>query len=110
MLMSTPSPARLGHTRQVALEGQLAEADAAQLELPHVAAGPPARPTAVALPDLELRLPQALRDRRFSCHGASYLLRAKGIPMPASKACAWSSVGADVVMVMFMPMVPSTFW
>src|SRR5713226_1881126 len=48
-------PAALRHPGDVALERQLAEAQAAQPELPHVGARPAAQVAAVAQPDLELR-------------------------------------------------------
>src|SRR5436189_4641307 len=44
-------PAALRHPCQVALEGELAEAQAAERELPHVRARTPAQTAAVAQPD-----------------------------------------------------------
>src|SRR5437763_12505323 len=48
-------PAALRHAGDVALQGELAEAQTAQRELPHVAARPSAQAAAIAQPDLELR-------------------------------------------------------
>src|SRR5262249_27305077 len=48
-------PAALGHARDVALERELPEAEAAQRKLPHVGARTAAQVAAVAQPDLEFR-------------------------------------------------------
>src|SRR6185295_13847565 len=55
-------PTTLCHPGDVALERQLAEAEAAQRELPHVGARAPAQLAPVAEPDLELGGLQFLRD------------------------------------------------
>src|SRR5512136_605215 len=62
IVIAHPLPARLGHAREVALQGQLAETQAAQLELADVGARTTAQFAAVAVPDAELRGPQRLRD------------------------------------------------
>src|SRR6266446_2629924 len=49
-----PLPARLDHTRHLALEGELPEADPAELELPQVTARSTAQPAARIGPRLEL--------------------------------------------------------
>src|ERR687891_1708850 len=53
-----PSPAGLDHAGDLALEGQLTEAQAAHLELPQIPAGPPAQLAAAvaARPELGRRL------------------------------------------------------
>src|SRR6185503_15507392 len=62
------SPARLRHARKLALQRALAEADAAQTELPHV----PARATTDLAPVVALRLEtrRAIRfvDQALLCH------------------------------------------
>src|SRR5215510_2282779 len=50
------SPAGLDHSRQLAVQGQVAEADATQTELAQEATRTPAALTAVVLPYPELRL------------------------------------------------------
>src|SRR5262245_29716246 len=49
------SPGAFGHARDVTLERQLAEAEAAHRELPHIRARAAAQPAAVPEPDLVLR-------------------------------------------------------
>src|SRR6266850_801675 len=77
----TRSPTALGDSRDVTLERQLPEAQAAQRELSHVGARTAAQAAAVAQPDLELRLFQFLRD--FCSSGHSQFCR-NGIPMNCS--------------------------
>src|SRR3954471_17470014 len=48
-------PARLDHARNLAIEGDLAEAQAANAELAQKRARPSAAPAAVAVPALQLR-------------------------------------------------------
>src|SRR5262245_4657486 len=55
-------PAALRHTGHVALERELAEAQAAERELPHVRAGAAAEMTPVAQPNLVFRLLLFFRD------------------------------------------------
>src|SRR6185436_1395973 len=55
-------PARLRHAGDVAPERELAEADAAELELPQKPARTSALPAAVALAHRELRFPLRLDD------------------------------------------------
>src|SRR3954466_8518186 len=55
-------PARLRHARQLAQQGPLPEADAAQREAAQVCAGPTADGAAVIPADLELWGPLCLRD------------------------------------------------
>src|SRR5258705_5941993 len=61
-------PAALRHTRHVTFERELAEAQAAQRELPHVGARAAAQAAAVAQPDLVLRRLLFLGDLRGRCH------------------------------------------
>src|SRR5262245_36486577 len=61
-------PARLGDAGQLALEGALAEADAAQGEPAHERTRPAAHRAAVIGPDAELRLPARLGDERLLGH------------------------------------------
>src|SRR3972149_8866041 len=54
--MSCPLlPRRLDHARNLALQGQLPEADPAHVELPEVPPGPPAQLAALVRPRPELR-------------------------------------------------------
>src|SRR6185369_10100364 len=64
-------PAALRHAGDVTLERELAEAQAAQGELPHVGAGPPAEVAAVAQPNLVLRRLLFLGDLRGGGHKPS---------------------------------------
>src|SRR5260221_5488148 len=61
-------PARLRDARQLALEGALPEADAAQREAAHERPRAPADDAAVVPADLELRRPLCLGDQRFLGH------------------------------------------
>jgi hypothetical protein len=51
----TQLPAALGHSRDIAFECELSEAQTAQAELPHVRSRPAAQMASVAQPNLELR-------------------------------------------------------
>src|SRR5258708_33963409 len=59
-----PLPARLDHAGDVPGQGQLAEADAAQLELPQVATGPAAAAAARVSADPETPPPVCLWNER----------------------------------------------
>src|SRR6266542_1629837 len=67
------SPAGLGHARDLSEQRQLAEADAAERELPEVGAGTAAAAAAVAELHLELRRALPLLDLALFCHVASVL-------------------------------------
>src|SRR5712692_8816421 len=67
-LLIGSSPARLQDARHLALEGQLAEAETAQLELPEVAPGPAAQLAAGVASRRELRRPLGLHDERDLRH------------------------------------------
>src|SRR5713101_5412866 len=71
------SPARFRHAGQLALERALAEADPAQAELPHIAAGPTAHLAAVVALHLELRRALRLEDQTLLCHLAPLRLLAE---------------------------------
>src|SRR5512145_2651314 len=62
MLIARPLPTRLGHSRKRALEGEVPEADPAQLELAEVAPRPSAPLAAAARAHRELRLALRLGD------------------------------------------------
>src|SRR5665213_1656040 len=64
-------PAALRHTRDVAVERQLPETQAAQPELPHVGARPAAQVAAVAQAHLELGRLVFFRDFCGRCHKSS---------------------------------------
>src|SRR4051812_5453880 len=68
-----PLPTGLGHAGDVPAEREVAEADAAELELAEESARPPAHLAAVALPGRKLRLPLSLDDHRGLCHVLSLL-------------------------------------
>src|SRR3954467_8487808 len=77
----TSLPTTLRHTRDVALQRQVAKAETAEPELPHESARPAAQMAAVAQPDLELRCLRFFRDLGGRGHG--YLLfNARGVPPP----------------------------
>src|SRR3989442_9766719 len=62
-LLIGASPARLDHARHLTPEGVLAEAEAAQAELPEVPARPAAEPAAVVGPCRELRRALGFHDQ-----------------------------------------------
>src|SRR4030095_8683652 len=100
------SPATFCYPSDIAFERQLAEAQAAQPELAHEAARPPAQLAAVPQPNPVLRrffLFGYLRGRRH----IYWLLN--GIPMNCSSLRASSSVLAVVTTDTFMPRALSTF-
>src|SRR5215813_12799020 len=103
----TRSPAALRDPCDVALERQLAEAEAAQRELPHVGARAAAQMAAVAQPDLELRRFLFLCDLCSRCHKPQFCLN--GMPMNWSSLRASWSVLAVVTTDTFMPRALSTF-
>src|SRR3989304_5706759 len=72
-------PAGLLDSRQVALQGKLAEADAAEREGAQVGTGATAAVAAVAVPNLELRLfAKRLFVERFPGHCISSIARPPG--------------------------------
>src|SRR5688572_9014859 len=68
IMMVSSSPARLAHARDLALEGHLAEADAAESELAEEGARPAAAPATIVAAHLELRLALRLFDQRLLGH------------------------------------------
>ena len=68
LISSAPLPARLDDPRQIALQRQLAKADATEPELAQEAAGAPADPATVAVTHRELGSSLGLGDLRFGCH------------------------------------------
>src|SRR5947209_5320472 len=97
-----PSPARLGHARDRALMGEVAQADAAEPELledrARAAAAVAAR--VVAHPEL-LRAPLLVHQSLLGHQ--SLLASPNGRPSACSSARAWSSVSALVVIVTSRP-------
>src|SRR5256885_2268066 len=71
-LSASGLPAALGDACDVALERELAEAQAAQRELAHVGARTAAQAAAVAQPDLVLRLLLFLGDLCCRCHSSLF--------------------------------------
>src|SRR5262245_43856814 len=67
-LLMVASPARLHHARDLALEGQLPEAEAAHLELAQVTPRPPTQLAAGVGPRGKLRRPLGLHDERRLGH------------------------------------------
>src|SRR5262245_29352939 len=100
IMVSVLLPARLDHARDLALEGELSEADAAGLELPQVPAGPAAQLAAVVRARLELGRALLLHDQRRLRHFYDSL---KGTPRCVKRALASSSLPAVVTMMMSMP-------
>src|SRR5262245_36597971 len=68
LLIGGSSPARLHDARHLALEGQLPEAEPAQLELPEVAPRTAAQLAAVIAARRKLRRPLGLHDERDLGH------------------------------------------
>src|SRR5262249_34528775 len=100
-----PLPARLDDTRDLALQGQLPEADPARLELPQVSPGPATELAPVIGARLELRRCVLLHDQRRLGHRHD---SRNGKPTWVSNAFASSSVCAVVTIVMSMPRTLST--
>src|SRR5437899_10226986 len=100
------SPTTLGHSRDVAFQRQLAEAQAAQRELAHVGPRPSAQMAPVAQANLVFRRFVLFRDLR--CCGHDQFWR-NGIPMNCNNLRASSSVFAVVTTDTFMPRALSTF-
>src|SRR5262249_50807098 len=98
------SPARLDDAGDVAAQGELAEAEPAQLELAQVGAGATAALAAVAGADLELVLLGKPILVRAHCAAPAVAWR-KGIPRCASSARPSASVFAVVTTVTFMPLI-----
>src|SRR3954453_11983244 len=107
MSSSLPSPAGLGHARQLAGVGELAQAHAAETELAVDGAGPATATAAGVAPHLELRRALLLLDERLLGHYCCPS-RLKGNPKASSRALPSAFVRAVVTMVMSMPMVTST--
>src|SRR5262245_29298503 len=85
LIVLDSSPARLRHPGEGSLQGQVPEADPADLELAQVAAGAPAAPTAGVLPYRELAGGRCLRHPRLGCHRSPRL--------PATAACGRACPG-----------------
>src|SRR6202158_2047583 len=79
VISSSLSPAALGHPCHVAIERQLAKAQAAQPELPHVGARTTAQVAAVAQAHLVLRFLELFCALRCRGHGS---LRPDGMAFP----------------------------
>src|SRR6476660_5932085 len=110
---SSALPATLRHSRDVAVQRQLAEAEAAEGKLPEIGAGPAAALAAVPQPDLVLRRLGFFGDLRSGGHRCpltccGYDAR-KGMPSSCSSLRDSSSVFAVVTTEMFMPRALSTF-
>src|SRR6476661_5506105 len=109
-------PTGLDHTRNLAIQGELAEAQAADAELAQEAARPPAAPAAVAVAAAQLGsflllgLGQfyILGDLGGCSHSCEFSYCRNGIPMLRSKDSPSASVRAVVVIEIFIPLVLST--
>ena len=106
--LSALLPARLANAGNLALVGQLTEADAADAVLAEVGVRPSANLAAVILPARKL-LRSALLNLH-GCFGQSVFLLylAKGAPIRVSSSRASSSVLAVVTKAMSMPRIWST--
>src|SRR5262249_10254737 len=102
-------PARLDHAGHVARQRFLAEADAAELELPQVAPRTAARAAAVVLAHGELRCPRRLRDQGRLRHYRPSCCDRNGMPRAWRRRLLSSSVRAEVTNVTFMPRLFSPF-
>src|SRR6478752_7117130 len=99
---SSPSPAGLRHTRDLARVHHLAQADPAEPELAVHRMRPPAALAPGVRPDLELRLAPLLLDECLLGHQFCPS-RLNGKPKEASSALPWASVAAVVTTVMSIP-------
>src|SRR5262245_15754470 len=82
-------PARLGHARQLAQQGPLPEADAAQREPAHIATRPTAHGAPVVAPDVEALLALGLGDEGLLGHPALLLVSWRTACRGAT-AAAWT--------------------
>src|SRR5688572_17541861 len=71
IMMVSSSPARLAHAGDLALEGELPEADAAESELADEGTRPTAAPATVVAAHFELRLALGLLDQALLRHSDS---------------------------------------
>src|SRR4029453_7635937 len=101
-------PAGLHDARDVPGEGQLAETDAAHLELPEIPPGPATLAAARVLADRELRGALGLGDERRLGHYLASCCVRNGMPRYWSRSRLSSSVRAEVTNVTFMPRILST--
>src|SRR5690606_19542556 len=121
-MRATRSPTRLANARDLPAQRHLAEADAAEAELPVHGPRAPAALAAVAMPDLELRLPLRPLDQSLACHRGSLIQSEmiaqaqaactctgvsprNGIPRARSSAIPSSSRSAVVTKVMSIPWI-----
>src|SRR5215510_281533 len=77
-------PGALDHTRHAAVERQLAEAQAAHVELAHERSRPPAQLAAIAVANLVLQRLCFFGDFRGRCHISLYPHKASGLRPQAS--------------------------
>src|SRR5438105_2756856 len=103
-----PSPAGLGHARQLAGVGQNSNADAAEPELAVHRARPAAPPATGVGAHLELGLALLLFNQCFLCHQLCCPSRRNGNPKASSRALPSSLVRAVVTIVMSIPRGVST--
>src|SRR6266568_8941805 len=106
--LSTRSPTRLGHSRDISPERKLPEADAAELELAQVSARTSAHLAAVLAARHELRLALRLDDHGSLGHLVLSAYLPNGMPSSRRRKRACSSFFAVVTMVMFIPLDLST--
>src|SRR5215467_58076 len=110
-------PASLGHTRNLAIQGELAEAEAANSELAQECARPSTTPAAVPVTALQFGrlglagLVQLYVFRNLCGRGHLVILpyaARNGIPICFNSARPSASVRAVVVIQIFIPLVLST--
>src|SRR4029077_12529240 len=95
----------LGHARDDALVGELAQADTAEPELLVDGARTAAAVAARVVAHLELRRPRGLDDKRLLRHYLFPPSAANGMPSAVSSARAWSSSFAVVVIATSRPRI-----
>src|SRR5262245_54648178 len=105
---TSPLPAGLDDARDVPGQRQLAETDAAHLELPEVRPGPAALAAARVLAHRELGRALGLGDERRLGHYLASCCVRNGMPRYWSRSRLSSSVRAEVTNVTFMPRSLST--
>src|SRR3954451_2634143 len=98
-------PGALGHARDDALVGELAQADTAEPELLEDGARPSAAVAARVVAHLVLRRPGGLHDQRLLRHYLFPPSAANGIPSAPKSARAWSSSVAVVVIATSRPRI-----
>src|SRR3990170_6815752 len=108
VMTAHPLPTGFLHARQLALQGELPEADTTERKIPHVRSRPAALSTASYDPVAVFGRSLRLLDESFLRHIFSYELRLKGMPSSSISRLPSSSLRAVVPMFTCIPRTRST--